>query len=756
MLWPVIRIIVSVFLSVEMMFTCLFTGMPYNNDIEMKEYPLGEYTQYVDPFIGTGGTPWTCGMVSPAATAPFGTVRLGADTSFMGGIYLIKMNTSGYYYEQNHITGFSMSRLSGTGAEDYGCFRVTPIYGNNSKAVLPFSHKNERASAGYYSVYLPTANCLAEMTATVHTGVHRYTFYGDEDARLYLDASSVAAGYNSYGAEISYDEATGIISGKCVLDAQFSGRGDGLPVYFVAAANRDIVKAEITDNGESDRGIDLSFGALGGESVELTVAMSFVSTQNAMLNYEAEAKGLDFDTVRANTVADWDERLSSIMIETEDEDIKTIFYTALYHNMIMPTNYTDVNGEYLGFDKKVHTAEGFTYRSDLSLWDTVRTTHPLYTLIAQDIQHDTLNSLVEMANQGVGVIPRWAMGAGYTGSMLGSPTNILITESYLKGITDFDVQTAYEYMKNSSEKETERDSRDHIALYNEYGYIPEDLAPDDESVSRTIEYSWEDAAIASLASALGYEEDYEKYSAKSKYYKNLFDEETKYFRAKDSNGEFTWNFSPYINTYYDMVMIKKLASAYCEGSARQWRWSATHDIEGMIELFGSEEYFVSELEKFMKDASLTRAAIDPGSGYWLGNQHDLHTAYLFANASRSDLTQKWVRWTLENRFSTDVNGLDGNDDGGSLSAWYVFSAIGFYPLAGTTNYWIGSPNVDAAEVTLSNGNVLRITALNQSEDNIYVESVTLNGEKLDGVYVTHDQLMAGGEMVFTMSATPNK
>ena len=755
MLWPFIRIIASVFLSVEMMFTCLFTGMPYNNDIEMKEVALGEYTQYVDPFIGTGGTPWTCGMVSPAATAPFGTVRLGPDTSFAGGIYLIKMNTSGYYYEQGHITGFSMSRLSGTGAEDYGCFRVTPVYGDNDRAALPYSHENERASAGYYAVYLPTASCLAEMTATVHTGVQRYTFYGDEDARLYLDASSVAAGYRSNSAFIEYDEETGIISGGCVLDAQFSGRSDGLPVYFVAVADRDIVSAEITDNGETDRGIDINFGALNGKSVELTIAMSFVSTENAMLNLEAEAKGLDFDTVRENTVADWDERLSSIKIETEDNDIKTIFYTALYHNMIMPTNYTDVNGEYLGFDKEVHTADGFTYRSDLSLWDTVRTTHPLYTLIAQDIQLDTLNSLVEMANQGVGVIPRWAMGAGYTGSMLGSPTNILITESYLKGITDFDVETAYQYMKNSSEKATERDSRDHIELYNEYGYIPEDLAPDDESVSRTIEYSWEDAAIASLAKALGYEEDYEKYSEKAMYYKNVFDSETKYFRARNSDGTFTWNFSPYINTYYDMIMVKKLASAYCEGSARQWRWSATHDIEGMIELFGSEEYFVSELEDFMESASLTRAAIDPGSGYWLGNQHDLHTAYLFSNASRSDLTQKWVRWTLENRFSTDVNGLDGNDDGGSLSAWYVFSALGFYPLAGTQNYWIGSPNIDAAEVTLSNGNVLKITALNQSEDNIYVESVTLNGEKLDGVYVTHDRLMAGGELVFTMSSTPN-
>ena len=307
-------------------------------------------------------------------------------------------------------------------------------------------------------------------------------------------------------------------------------------------------------------------------------------------------------------------------------------------------------------------------------------------------------------------------------------------------------------MKHSSDNQVEKDGRNYVELYNEYGYIPQDLAPNDESVSRTLEYAWEDGAIASLAAALGKTEEAEKYTAKSMYYKNVFNPETKYFQARNSNGSFVWNFSPYMTSFYDMVMIKKFTDCYCEGSARQWRWSAMHDIDGMIELFGSKEYFVSELEDFMKDASLTRAAIDPGSGYWIGNQHNVHTPYLFNNAGRADLTQKWVRWTLKNRYSTDINGLDGNDDGGTVSSWYVFSALGFYPLAGTDKYWIGSPNVDSAEVKLSNGNTLKITAVNQSDKNVYVESVTLNGEKLDGCYVTHSQLMGGGELVFTMSS----
>ncbi len=752
-MWNIIRVFVALFVSIETLFTGILSGAQFRI-VEMPEVSQGEYSQYVDPFIGTGGTPWTCAMLSPAATVPFGCVRLGPDTSFIGGGYLIKMNTSGYYYEQGHIKGFSHSRLSGTGAEDYSCFRVTPVIGDNEPAVMTYSHSKEEASAGYYAVYLPTVSCLAEMTADVHTGVHRYTFYDSDDARLYIDVTSAAANKTSSDGYAKYNEETGVITGGCLIDGQFSGRFDGLPAYFAAVADKPIKSCEIKGNG-TDCGIDINFGSLENESVELKVAISFVSEENAMLNLKAETDGLDFDDVRENAVSDWEDRLSSIKIDTDDKDIKTIFYTALYHSMIMPTNFTDVNGEYLGFDKQVGVAEGYTYRTDMSLWDTCRTTHPLYTLIAEDIQTDCLNSLVQMAESGVGVIPRWPMGAGYTSSMQGDPANIVITESYLKGITNFDVEKAYEFMKNSSDNAVKKDGRNYVDLYNEYGYIPQDIAPGDESVSRTLEYAWEDGAIASLAAALGKTEDAEKYGAKAMYYKNVFNPETKYFQARNSDGSFVWNFSPYITTFYDAVMIKKFADCYCEGSARQWRWSAIHDIDGMIELFGSDEYFVSELEDFMGDASLTRAAVDPGHGYWIGNQHDIHTPYLFSNAGRADLTQKWVRWTLKNRFSTDINGLDGNDDGGTVSAWYVFSSLGFYPLAGTDKYWVGSPNVDSAEIALSNGNTLKISAVNQSDKNVYVSSVTLNGEKLEGCYVTHSELMNGGELVFIMSNKPN-
>ncbi|MBQ2963210.1 MAG: GH92 family glycosyl hydrolase [Clostridia bacterium] len=746
-----IRILVSAFVTVETLFSCLAGGVSLKT-VDMPEVETGKYTQYVDPFIGTGGIPWTCGMLSPAATTPFGLVRLGPDTCFVGGAYIVKTNTSGYYYEHGHIKGFSHSRLSGTGAEDYSMFRVTPVTGTNKPGVMPYSHKNETASAGYYAVYLPSTACLAEMTASVHTGVHRYTFFDKDDARLYIDVTSSTGTRTASNATAEYDEETGILTGYCLLPGQFAGRYDCLPTYFAARFDKEIKSLTVTGE-ENNLGVDINFGSIEGESVELKLAVSFVSKENAILNLDTETKDKSFEDVRKEAVALWEDRLSAADIQADDET-KTVFYTALYHSMTMPSNFTDVNGEYLGFDKQKHVAQGYTYRSDMSLWDTVRTTHPLYTLIAHDVQEDCLKSLVEMTKQGgVNAVPRWPQGAGYTGSMFGDPANIMITESYIKGFTDFDVETLYNAMKNTSDNRVNRDGRDCVEVYNEYGYVPQDLAGNEESVSHTLEYAWQDAAIAKLATLLGNTEDAEKYGEKAMYYKNLFNPETKYFHARNSDGTFVWNFNPNITYFYDMVLIKKFADCYSEGSAKQWRWNALQDIDGMIELFGSEEYFVDELEDFMKSASRNRAAIDPGAGYWIGNEHDLHTAYLFANAGRPDLTQKWVRWTLDERFSTDINGIDGNDDGGAVSSWYVFSSLGFYPLAGTDQYWLGSPCVDSATVTLSNGNTLKITANNQSDDNVYVKSVTLNDTKLEGVYVTHEQLMNGGELVFEMSKT---
>lgn len=759
----------SLVLSV-IMFITSFLGIGVTlKKIEMPDAKPGVYGQWVNPFIGTGGIPWVCANLSPGATAPFGAVRLAADTVGAAGLNLLSSGKSGYYYGFRRTTGFSHTRLSGTGINDMGHFRVTPALGETNPAnrlisPLPFSHNNEVATAGYYALYLPTVDCLAEMTATTHVGVHRYTFDSGRDAHLFVDSTSFLAGGSASEGKVKVLPDSMEIEGEGRVKTGFTGRYGGLKAYYVARFDTPFESFSTWNGGESaegraytegdDVGANINFGSIKGKPVELKLGISFVSIENARENLDSETNGLDFEGVRDLMRGTWDEWLSRVDIETADSEIKTIFYTALYHSMIMPTNFTDVNGEYLGFAdesgvSKVSVADGFTYRTDMSLWDTFRTTHPLYILIAPEIQRDCLKSLVRMARAG-GCLPRWPSGNGYTNSMFGTPADMVVAESYLKGINDFEVEEAYEFMKFTSDGGNNK--RRGIDDYNTLGYCAAENVS--YAVSCTLEYAWADGSIALLAEALGKSDEAAVYRAKSMNYKNLFDDETKYFRAKNADGTWYEPFNPNITNFYDAVMIVKFADDYCEGGARHWRWSAPHDTKGLIELFGSEEYFVSELEKFMADASFSRAALDPGPGFWLGNQHDIHAPYLFNDAGRPDLTQKWVRWSLAQRNSTDVDGLDGNDDGGTLSAWYVFSAMGLYPVAGTDRYWIGSPNIDKATMDMGGGKTLTVVANNQSADNIYVQSVTLNNVKLTEPSITHDMIADGGTLVFEMGASP--
>ncbi|MDR1464397.1 MAG: GH92 family glycosyl hydrolase [Oscillospiraceae bacterium] len=760
------RCAVSLFSSLSIFLTSFFTTGSLPKSRPLPATPTGTYGQWVDPFIGTGGIPWASAMLFPGPTAPFGLVRLSPDTCFPFGVDLFRMADAGYHTAQTHLLGFSHTRLSGTGFRDLGHFRVTPAAGkpDPSKRLrnpLPFSHDQETATAGYYAVQLPTIDCLAELTATDHVGVHRYTFYGAKDAHLLIDATSFLLSGRAEDGKVTVlpDSREVVGEGRVFTDA--SSRYGGLKGYFVARFDRPLdsyatwnADGSVLGRAESagnDAGADLNFGSIPGQTVTLQVGISFVSLENARENLEAEAGAgaqvQSFDQIRAAAQANWDGWLSRIQTESGDDTVKTIFYTALYHSMIMPSNFTDVNGEYLGFGEEIGTADGFTYRTDMSLWDTFRTTHPLYLLIAPEIQRDSLKSLVRMARTG-GALPRWPSGSGETGSMFGSPANMLISESYLKGLRDFEFGEAYEFMKKASDGPVPSSGRDKIEEYNQYGYIPNEAR--NRSVSYTLEYAWADNSIALLADALGKPDEAAVYQAKAANYKNLFDPETKYFRPRAADG--TWqDFSPYITTFYnDILPIKRLAYGYDEGSARQWRWSVQQDPQELIRLLGGKDNFVKELNQFMQDAARSRAAIDPGSGYWQGNQHDIHAIYLFNDAGRPDLAQKWVRWALTERHSTDDDGLDGNDDGGTLSAWYVWSAIGLYPVAGSDRYWIGAPILGKATLNLGGGKVLTITAANQSAKNCYVQSVTLDGVRLTEPFLTHSQIADGGTLAFVM------
>ena len=685
------------------------------------------FTDYVNPFAGTGGIPWASGMTFPGAAMPFGMVRPGPDTCFPLGIEAPKVGTCGYWYGKTHIAGFSHTHISGAGIPEGGLFRVTPF----GSRPLRFSHRQETASPGYYAVRLP--GCLAELTAAQRVGVHRYTFDNAKDARLFINAGSFLGKGHAEKAQIQAMDAH-IIEGEVRAHNGFAARYGGLKAYFYAECD-----AGFQAENCGGAGLLLRFC---GMVITLRLGLSYISREEARNNLRAECAGANcaascFDVMRAEARLAWEERLSAIKISASAE-IKRIFYTALYHCMLHPTNMTEASGNYLGFHGSVGTAENFTYRSDLSLWDTFRTAHPLYCLIAPDIQRDSALSLLRMA-EATGAFPRWPGGGGEGGSMFGNPAHMVMAESYLKGfLTREEAEAALRFIKQAAREDG----------YARLGYVSSNTRG---SVSRTLEYAWADAAAALLARALGHEEDAARFFGLSQSFRRLWDPRVNYFRARGASG--AWQkFCPRLNSYFEGGLARRFSPGFIEGSARQYRWHAVQDPQGLIALLGGKEAFVKELEQFMRDASRRRAAMHPGSGYWLGNEHNLHAAYLFNDAGRPDLTQKWVRWTLAQRFADGPGGLDGNDDLGALSAWYVFSALGFYPAAGTDRYWLGAPLVDEAALRLGENKTLHIIARSQNAENIYVKQITRGGEACTGTALRHGDIKDGGTLEFVMTS----
>lgn len=730
----------------------------------------GELGRWVDPFIGTGGVPWMCANNYPGVSLPFGVVRLSPETASMLTADRA-LNKSGYYYGDNKVLGFSHTRLNGTGAVDGGHVLVRPSLAPVA-AQRPrearydlFSHAEERAFPGYYAVRLPRPDILVELTATPRVGVHRYTFPAGKTAHVHVDVSNALGGRRSEAARVRLLPATAELEGSVRTFGTFSGRYGGIQVYFVARFSRPFdayatwtgdqrVDGRAEAEGE-EAGADLAFNAATTpQTIELRLALSHVSLANARENLETEAAAQSFDAILEQARSAWEDRLSLVRIQGGTDEQRTMFYTALYRVFQMPTLFNDVNGDYFGFDQQVHRAEGFRYFTDLSLWDTFRTVHPLYTLIAPDDQRDMIVSLITMAEQGGGWLPRWPSGCGYTNSMLGTPADIVIAESYLKGIRDFDIDTAYAMMCRTALEPTPENApfsgREGVEPYLDYGYCPADLMR--EAVSRTFEFGWADTALANLAYyGLRREEDAAVFREHAAYYRNLWNPETQYFQPRTASGDFVEPFEPLKLSYLDRKGV--LTNDYVEGSALHWRWGAPYDARGMIALFKSREDFVDELNAFFAQADEGMSGFIPSSSYWHGNQPDLHAAYLFVETLRPDLTQKWVRWILDTKYTADYVGLDGNDDGGTLSAWFVLSALGLYPLAGTDEYWVGAPLFERAELRVRDG-VLAIIADKYAPEKIYAHTVRINGYRLDDFHVTHEQLARGGELRFTMASGP--
>ena len=743
----------------------------------VRHEPGGMYTgvtpgtrgAQVNVFSGTGGWFYLAGYNTPAACVPFGMVRLGPDTASM----LIRqraLNPSGYYYGDNAILGFSHTRLVGADAEEGGHLRVLPTVASRAERLWTeregtrFSHVEETGFPGYYAVRLPKERVRAELTVTPRTGVHRYTFEPDAQPYLLVDVTSMLGDRRAEEGYLWIDPDSSRVEGSVTTKGSFSGRYGGITVYFAGEFSAPFDQYGVwsgnafspgdTSGTGNDIGAGLQFAATPEEqAIELRLALSYVSKENARENLRAEALGRPFKELAEAARDQWETRLGCIRIEGGTEEHRRIFRTSLYRAFQMPTTFTDVNSEYRGFDKEVHTAEDFVYYTDFSLWDSFRTVHPLYSLVARPEQRDMMRSLMRMLEQG-GALPRWPSGCGYTNCMFGTPADLAVSEAYLKGIRGFDIEAAYQAMRHTAlvgrPEESRFRGRSGLPSYLALGYCASDKMS--KAVARTLEYASADYAIALLAQALGHGADAEILAKHAQFYRNLWNPETNYFQPRDSAGHFEEPFKPLQLSYTDFD--NEYTDDYVEGSPLQWRWAVPHDPEGLVGLFPSRARFVEELDTFFEKAPETLGPWNPGSYYWHGNEPDIHAVYLFNAAGRPGLSQKWVRWILEHKYADNYVGLDGNDDGGTLSAWFVFSALGFYPVAGTPKYQLGAPLFERAEVDMGNGKTLTVTAENAGPDHIYARRVWLNGKPLERTWFTHDEIADGGELRFEMRAEP--
>eukprot|EP01113_Clastostelium_recurvatum_P026084 TRINITY_DN3130_c0_g1_i1.p1 TRINITY_DN3130_c0_g1~~TRINITY_DN3130_c0_g1_i1.p1 ORF type:complete len:774 (-),score=142.72 TRINITY_DN3130_c0_g1_i1:74-2395(-) len=756
---------------------CVCVLLALAGRIEALPFPL----QYVNTFIGTGGDGYGVGSTPPGPQVPFGSLRVGPDTSAVGDVSLPFLHFGGYYYNDYYVRCFSHTHMVGAGVQDYGTIGIMPVSAASiTKGIVSsygyrstFTHEEETAQPGYYSVLLGTWNVLAELTATMHVAIHRYTFATTGKTNNYiLFPISYTLTPDGVGASnITIDPTTHTISGYVLNNGGLSNRFGGVRSYFYARTSVPFLAygtwldGNVTNGGATTanggKGVDvggyISFGPSPSNGkpfvVELQVGISWISVQQAKDNLEGEiAANDDFDTVRESTQNIWQKQLGIITVDpssnANDDLIK--FYTALYHANMAPTTFSEYGGVYLGFDNQVHklTNGSLGYYTDMSIWDVHRSQFPWLALSQPVVMRDIVRSLLLMYEQG-GDIPRWPLANGYTGCMIATHADIVIADAYFKGIVDFDHNLAYKGMVQGATTQQQYASRDDIVDWLHLGYVPYEASK--RGASETLEYAYDDWAIGNLANALGNKQDAATFWNRSQNYKNVWNEEKKLFCPKDRNGK--WE--------CPLIWIDVFDPRYVEGDAWQWRWFVPHDVPGLVELYGGQKTFAAILDDFFSLSQDDPLNVLPNPYYWAGNEPDIFAPYMFAFGGRSDLTQKYVRWLLENKYTSASDGLPGNDDYGTMSAWFLFSSLGFYPLAGSANgtYILGSPMVNNATFSFprSDGSVrpLRIITYDQSALNVYVAKVALGGTVLATPFITHQQLMQANTLEFWMTDTPS-
>lgn len=728
-----------------------------------------DYASYVNPFIGTGGH----GHTFPGPVVPHGMIQPGPDTRLDGWD-----SCSGYYYNDSTINGFSHNRLSGTGCCDYGDILLMPTVGEqhiepsgSSSQQLAycsaFSHDNEVAVPGYYSVMLDRYGVKAELTSTCRAAIHRYTYPETEEGGMILDLDY------SLQRQINRDMMI-----EQVNDSTLRGHKRTLywapdqPIYFYMTFSRPFTYTLVNDTLALEEGGEpqprmkalLRFASLKkGEQVMVKTGLSAVDMEGARANVEKEIPGWDFDGVRKAANEAWNRELSKIDIKTPDHNQRIIFYTGLYHTAIAPTVFTDVDGRYLGMDHRIHQVkEGENYYTIFSLWDTFRALHPLLTIIHPELNEELIRSLITKSEEG-GIYPKWDMASNYTGTMIGYHAVSLITDAYMKGYRNFDVQKAYSAALRAAEYDTTGiHCPDWMIPYvmprarywkNEVGYVPCDK--DNEAVAKALEYAYDDWCIAVLARELGDTANARKYETFAQGYRNYYDASTGFMRGLDSHRQWREPFNPNASNHRN--------DDYCEGNAWQWSWFVPHDPEGLMELVGGRERFIQKLDSlFTADSRLEGEQVSADiSGligqYAHGNEPSHHITHFYNYAGAPWRTQELVDQVLQTLYFNNPNGLSGNEDCGQMSAWYVMNAMGFYQVCpGNPVYSIGRPLFDEVTIHLTNGKTFVIRTKNNSKTNKYIRSATLNGKPLDKLFFTHRDLTAGGVLEFVMSDRPNE
>lgn len=694
---------------------------------------------YVNPFIGTGGH----GHTYPGATMPFGMMQLSPDTRLDGWD-----GCSGYHYSDEYIYGFSHTHLSGTGVSDYGDVLLMPINKvifNNGADGKPgyrskFSHEKEIAEAGFYKVHLDDTNIDVELTVSERSGMHKYQFPSSEDQFIILDLEHRDELLSS---NIEFD----FLNENVVKGFRFSkawATNQKLFFYIQFSHSFSVQPEESTfrslTNQEKSKAW-VKFINPNNEPVYVKIGISAVDIEGAKNNLEKEIDNKSFEDVKKEAQEAWNKQLEKIVVESDNEDYKTNFYTSMYHAMIAPNKYQDVDGRYRGMDLKIHETKDFDYYTVFSLWDTYRATHPLYTIIEQERTNDFINTFLAKYDEG-GIMPIWDLSANYTGCMIGYHAVSVIADAYLKGIQGFDAEKALRAMKHSA-------TRDKLGLesYKSLGYIP--VEKESESVSKTLEYAYDDWTIAQMAKAMNKSDDYKTYIERAQNYKNIFDPKFQFMRGRFRNTWFA-PFDPY-----------EVNFNYTEANAWQYSNYVPQDISGYMKLLGGKSVLEKNLDTLFKAEAETsgRHQVDITGligQYAHGNEPSHHMAYLYNFVGKPHKTQEKIQQILTGQYTNSPDGISGNEDCGQMSAWYIFSSLGFYPVTpGSNQYIIGKPLFDKASINLENGKVFTIQAKNLIDGNIYIKEALLNGESLKRTYITHEEIINGGSLVFEMANTPS-